>query len=231
MARTAAVLSPYADVVDTMSRWPAHAYLGGYAAAARPRLDALGFLAPSGSAPWHDRVPTGAGLGVRSLADLGLLAEFAGAAAHLRRDRDLRLVAIAAERWRRTVAGTWSYGRPPAPAGWDRALDVTLSDRLATIVDASDPVGIAHAHLEAWAPELASGSEVLRIIRERSPSLLAAATGAAARKGPGAAAALLLRRGLPSAFAPAVAVLVAHDPPPPSTRPAPAAGPAEGTRS
>lgn len=211
MARSAAVLTPFADLVDTMSRLPAHAYLGAHAAAARPRLDALGFLAPSGSSPWHDLVPTAPGLAVRGLTDLGLLAEFAGAAAHLRRDRDLRLVATAAERWRRAVAGSWSYGTRARPAGWDRALDVTLADRLAAIVAASDPVALAHAHLEAWAPELANGAEVLRLIRDRSPSMIAAAAEAAASRGPGAAATVLLRRGLPSAFVPAVAVLVAHE--------------------
>ncbi|HEU4758129.1 MAG TPA: ATP-binding protein [Agromyces sp.] len=209
LARSAAVLTPFTDLVDTMSRLRTHAYLSGYAAGTRPRLDALGFLAPSGSEPWHDRVTTGPALALRSLADLGLLAEFVGAAAYLRRDRDLRLVAAAAERWRRTIAGAWAYGTRARPPGWDRALDVTVADRLAVLLDATDPAALARAHLEAWAPEHAGADEVLRLIRERSPATVAAATRAAEERGAGAAASLLIRRGLPSAFVPAVAMLVA----------------------
>jgi hypothetical protein len=208
LARSAAVLTPFTDLVDTMSRLRTHAYLGGYAAGARPRLDALGFLAPSGSEPWHDRATTGPALALRSLADLGLLAEFVGAAAYLRRDRDLRLVAAAAERWRRTIAGAWAYGTRARPPGWDRALDATVADRLAVLLDAPDPVALARAHLEAWAPEHAGADDVLRLIRERSPATVGGATRAADERGPGAAASVLLRRGLPSAFVPPVAVLV-----------------------
>ena len=99
--------------------------------------------------------------------------------------------------------------------------------------------------LEAWAPEHASAREVLRLIRERSPASVAAAARAAEKRGPWAAASVLLRRGLPAAFVPAVAVLAerAEDaggepsdrPPEPTpsepTRPAPSAGPTEGTPS
>lgn len=245
MARSAAVLTPFADLVETMGRLPAHTYLGGYAAATQQRLEAIGNLAPAGSAPWHDRLASGPSLALQSLTDLGLLAEFAGAAAYLRRDRDLRLVASAAERWRRTIAGAWAYGTAAAPPEWGRALDVTIADRLAALLDDTDPAASAAAQLEAWAPEHASAREVLRLIRERSPASVAAAARAAEKRGPGAAASVLLRRGLPAAFVPAVAVLAerAEDaggepsdrPPEPTpsepTRPAPSAGPTEGTPS
>ena len=109
MARSAAVLTPFADLIDTMSRLPRHDYLGAYAAAVQQGLDDIGTLAPAHMAPWRDRRANRA-LALQAITDLGLLAELAGAAAYLRQDRDLRLVAAAAERWRRTVAGAWAYG-------------------------------------------------------------------------------------------------------------------------
>jgi hypothetical protein len=86
---------------------------------------------------------------------------------------------------------------------------VTVADRLAALLDAADPAALARANLEAWAPEHAGADDVLRLVRERSPATVGAATRAADERGAGAAASVLLRRGLPSAFVPAVAVLVA----------------------
>ena len=102
MARSAAVLTPFADLIDTMSRLPRHDYLREYAAAVQQGLDDIGTLAPANMTPWHDR-RAGRALALQAITDLGLLVELAGAAAYLRQDRDLRLVAAAAERWRRTV--------------------------------------------------------------------------------------------------------------------------------
>lgn len=207
MARSAAVLTPFADLIDTMGRLPGHDYLGEYAAAVRPGLDDIGTLAPAQMTPWHDARANRA-LALQAITDLGLLAEFAGAAAYLRQDRDLRLVAAAAERWRRTVAGAWAYGTTAAPR-WNLALDVTMTDRLAALLSSPEPPRAAAAQLEAWAPEHASAAEVVGLMRERSPKTLADATRTATIHGPDQAASLLLRRGMPSAFVPAVAVLLA----------------------
>ena len=206
MARSAAVLTPFADLIDTMSRLPRHDYLREYAAAVQRGLDDIGTLAPAHMTPWHDR-RAGRALALQAITDLGLLAELAGAAAYLRQDRDLRLVAAAAERWRRTVAGAWAYGTTAAP-GWNLSLDVTMTDRLAALLSSPEPPGAAAAQLEAWAPEHASAAEVVGLMRERSPKTLADATRTATVHGPDQAASLLLRRGMPSAFVPPVAVLL-----------------------
>ena len=229
--RAAAALTPFADLIETMSRLPDHHHLAAYAAAVQHRLNDLGNLAPLLSGPWPDRKASRT-LAVHGLADLGLLAELAGAAAYLQRDPDLRLVAASAERWRRSVAGSWAYG-PPPPAGWNRALDVTMTDRLAALLDSADPAAAAAAQLEAWAPEHPSAAEVLSLIRGRSPKTFGEAARTASVRGAGQAAAFLLRRSLPSAFVPPVAVLLAtqdrRPPPPPPGRITPIAPSARPT--
>ncbi|MGU3494563.1 AAA family ATPase [Xanthobacteraceae bacterium A53D] len=70
---------------------------------------------------------------IAALRDVGLLAEWAGLAAAYAKSEEVRLIAQAAERLRRTAAGLWAYAAPPPPAwrgaeGEDvllrRALDV-----------------------------------------------------------------------------------------------------------
>lgn len=221
MARTSAVATPFAGLVETMSRLPEHDHLGEYAAAIRERLDALGNLAPHASEPWHDHLDRSRSLALHAFTDLGLLAELIGAAAYLRHDHALAQVADAAERWRRTVGGAWSYGvRGDRPRGWaadrqgDATVDVTVRDRIdALLGDQRDPAAVreaAFAELEAWAPEHPTGADVLALVGERSPELIATIVDRHARRAIPAhrAAAVLLRRGLPSAFVPAVAVLL-----------------------
>ncbi|GAA1553059.1 ATP-binding protein [Kribbella sancticallisti] len=208
MARSLAVLTPYADLVGTMSRLPDHQYLHEYAAIVRERLNEQGNLAPLGSQPWRDYVDTTASLALTSLTDLGLLAELVGVAAYVHGDRDLNLVARCAERWRRTIAGSWSYGTAAKPDGWDRAVDVTIADRLAALQAAPDAVERATAQLEAWCPERPREGDVLGLLRKRAPHTIEAATHAASDGSPEDAAAVLLGRYVPSAFVPAVAVLL-----------------------
>lgn len=219
MARTSAVATPFAALVETMSRLPEHDHLGEYAAAIRERLNAIGNLAPRGSASWNDELDRSKSLALHAFTDLGLLAELIGAAAYLRHDHALAQVAEAAERWRRTIAGTWSYGlRADRPAGWkgEGALDVTMRDRIDALLDDAGEGRLAvireaaFTQLEAWAPEHPTGADVLELISDRSPELIAAIVDRHARGGilPHRAAAVLLRRGLPSAFVPAVAVLL-----------------------
>jgi hypothetical protein len=206
-ARSLAVLTPYADLVGTMRQLPAHQYLVDYAAAVRESLNELGNLAPLGSPPWRDYVDTPPTLALQSLTELGLLAELIGAAAYVRGDRDLNLVARCAERWRRTVAGSWSYGTAAKPAGWDGAIDVTIVDRMSVMVVESDAFARATAQLQAWCPEQ---PDVLGLLRKRAPATVEAATRAAADGTVADAAAVLLTRNIPSAFVPGIAVLIGH---------------------
>ncbi len=95
---------------------------------------------------------------------LGLTAEFAGGLTAYHRLPDLPLIAAAAERWRRTVAGVWSYGSTP-PEGWTgqvAGMDdgaVALMDHL--LADAN-PVEQARAALTAWMPD---DGNVARLVR------------------------------------------------------------------
>ena len=208
MARSLAALTPFAELIGTMGSLPGHEYLGEYAATVRERLNDLGNLPPRGCEPLHDYIDTAPSLAVRALTELGLLAELIGAAAYVRRDRDLGLVAQSAERWRRTIAGSWSYGRAPGRPGWDRAVDVTIADRLGALLAEPDAIDRATAELEAWGADLLRGDELVGLLRKRSPAVIRTATKAATDGDPTAATALLLRSNVPSAFVPGVAVLL-----------------------
>ncbi|MET7283628.1 ATP-binding protein [Kribbella sp. NPDC005582] len=205
-ARSFAVLSPFADLVGTMSQLPDHQYLGEWFRSVAEGLDALGFLAPRGSQPWRSYGNPSQAMQV--LTDLGLLAEAVAAAAYLHEDPDLRLVGMAAERWRRTTAGSWSYGSKTKPKTWARAVDVSIADRLAVLQADSAKFGSAKAQLEAWCPGFAA-DDVLGLLERRAPKMLAAATEAARdRHDVEGAAERLLRWSVPSAFVPPVAVLL-----------------------
>ncbi|TDD60688.1 hypothetical protein E1263_10455 [Kribbella antibiotica] len=204
-ARSFAVLSPFADLVSTMSQLPDHQYVGAWMTSVAEGLDVLGFLAPQGSQPWHNY---GTAQALQVLTDLGLLAEAVGAAAYLHEDPDLRLVGMAAERWRRTTAASWSYGSKTKPRNWARAVDVSIVDRLAALQDGPDQYGAAKAQLEAWCPGF-TADDVLGLLERRAPKVFADATQAARdRHDVTGAAEVLLRRYLPSAFVPGVAVLL-----------------------
>ncbi|MGW4929068.1 DNA/RNA non-specific endonuclease [Agromyces sp. NPDC004153] len=208
LARSLAVLSPFSDLVGTMSLLPGHEHLREYATAVQARLDELGNLPPHRSSPWRDYVDSTASHALQSLTDLGLFAELIGAAGYLRRDRDLNLVARSAERWRRSIAGAWSYGTTAAPRGWDRTVDVTMADRIAALEAAADASDRATAQLAAWhltSPDV----DVLDLFRKRSPDAIDTAAQAAEAGDAVAAAAVLLRRNIPSAFVPELAVLLA----------------------
>ncbi len=200
-ARSSAALSPFPDLVGTMSQLPDHEYLSRWLTSVGEGLDVLGFLAPHGSQPWHNY---GKAQALRVVTDLGLLAEAVGAAAFLHEDADLRLVGMAAERWRRTTAGSWSYGSKAKPKRWARAVDVSIADRLAALQAEPDQYGSAKAQLEAWCPGLAA-DDVLGLLQRRAPKVFAAARDRHDVRG---AAEVLLQRYVPSAFVPPVAVLL-----------------------
>ncbi|WP_395244822.1 hypothetical protein ACGGZK_03195 [Agromyces sp. MMS24-K17] len=237
-ARALAALTPYDDVVDTMSRLPEHRALRETAEAAHPRLGSLGFLLPARGARRLRGIPAPT-LELRALTDLGLLAELVGATGWLgpaggrdrdpgsdAAERDLALVAGAAERWRRTVGGRWSYGVPPDGAPEDAApwvfqpLDESIAHRVDAILGTSrrsraDVVDRAVEELSAWHAELAEldPEAVVALLRDRAGAAArraeyAVAAAGSAADGAAAAAAALLDGGVPSAFVPGLAVLL-----------------------
>jgi hypothetical protein len=206
--RAVTALSPYAELLATMTASGSRAGLPALGDSAYDRLDALGLLAPREEGPWHD-VGTAATGGVHALADVGLLAEAVGVAAWLLHDGDLGLVARSAERWRRALAGSWAYPDPSGtrPPGWDRTVDLSVADRVAALWSADNPGASATRELDAWCdPDLGLG-RVLDLLRERAPATVRRVTAAANTE---EAARALLARQVPSAFVPGVVVLLEH---------------------
>jgi hypothetical protein len=206
--RAVTALSPYAELLATMTAGGSRAGLPDLGDSAYGRLDALGLLAPRDEGPWHD-VGTAATGGVHALADVGLLAEAVGVAAWLLRDGDLGLVARSAERWRRALAGSWAYPGPTdaRPAGWTRTVDLSVADRVAALRAADEPAASAARELDAWCdPDLGLG-RVLDLLRERAPATVRRAAAAADTD---EAARVLLARQVPSALVPGVVVLLEH---------------------
>lgn len=212
-ARMLAIDTPYASPVAAMVQ-------AGRRAGADQRREALlrhlttvtpqvvrhGGLQPRNAGRWS-LVGDGGGeaLALESIASLGLFAEWAGAAAFELRDADLRLIAAAAERWRRTMAGRWSYGRPPAGAGneWVRPLDVSMADRLATLEESDDPASQAREQLAAWSVS-GTADDAIAAVERRFRGTIAGLT----QGKRGAIAQGLLRRSVPSAFVPPMAILL-----------------------
>ncbi|MBV8687155.1 MAG: ATP-binding protein [Alphaproteobacteria bacterium] len=104
---TLAVLNPYAAPLAALATAPDK----GWIIEAARRTDArLSRARPAPLAAQPDDPVAG-------ITQLGLFAEWVSELSAARRDPDLELLAASAERWRRTVAGRWSYGGPPS--GWD----------------------------------------------------------------------------------------------------------------
>jgi len=138
-----------------------------------------------------------------------LFAEWAGAAEFELRDRDLRLIAASAERWRRTMAGSWAYERRPRrQLGWSRPVDVSIADRVTKLGESDDPVRESLAQLGAWS-RTGDGEAVRELIDRRFAKTLAGQAG----REPSEIAEGLLRRSLPSAFVPPLAILLSRDQP------------------
>ncbi len=206
-ARLLAVLSPYTDLVTAMTAAGQRPELLAFAESAYRNLDRHGLLAPSGAGPWHDTASSASEAGgLHALADVGLLAEAVGAAGYLLGDADLNLVARSAERWRRTMAGSWSYGSKVRGAqGWEREVDVSVADRLAALTGSEDAVARSRDQLAAWCDETLGFGEPADVVRSRATGSVRKA--ATAEDGESAARALLARY-VPSAFVPALVVLI-----------------------
>ncbi len=213
-ARLLATSTPYGAPAEALRRAEKRTRILDHLSTVDFDLAESGGLPPVGAGGWSIAPAVSPEGSVDNLAALGLLAEWLGAAAFVLRHADLRKIALAAERWRRTVAGDWAYKESPAETeGWDLRPDPTIDDRLRQLLAADDPVATGRKQLLLWAAYRSKhgDDEVVRRIRDRVPAAITAARRAAGRKGgleEGArAAAVRLQQDLPSAFVPAMAVL------------------------
>ncbi len=116
-----------------------------------PRAAALFLPEIKGVGELPERLRSGPPDVVSALTAMGLGGDWPPGCALTHRSTDLRLIAQSAERWRRTIAGLWSYGRA-RPTGWAGAdeTDWISADRLRRLEAAADPVGGALAQLHFW---------------------------------------------------------------------------------
>ncbi len=194
-----AALSPYPIIAANLAVLHDNDGLITSARAADARLSQAGGLfsgTPIGIGPVASNPIAG-------IAGLGLFAEWAGAEAFLRPDPDLKTLAEAAERWRRTVAGHWSYGAPPPGWAGGDSPDIIIRRRVQKLLDFDDPADWALRQLALWADD-GEGAALLARLRKRHAGVL---TAAAALPDAMARAALLLERNLPSAFVPPLTIL------------------------
>ena len=196
-AQMLATLTPYVTFAASLAvqQRPPQALLRD-AGAAQEKLAQAGALigdAPLGASSSNP---------IAGVAELGLFAEWAGVAAFFSSDADLRWIARSAERWRRTVAGDWVYGR--APRGWQPPgpLDRTLARRLSILLDRKDVESAALEQLSLWI----SGDDSLWFWSHLRRRFAVAFKQASLIKDPFQRAARL-RRALPAAFVPAAAIL------------------------
>ena len=144
------------------------------------------------------------------LTNAGLFAEWLQATTFVHPDRDLALIARSAERWRRTIAGDWSYGRRPGQWRDQPVLDETLTLRLRLLMDARAPVEAALQQIDMWGAAL-SCPTLRALLQTRFPAAIREARSAqASGTTPNLITRQLLTRGAPAAIAPALAVLIEH---------------------
>lgn len=212
-ARLLALLTPYGSPAEALRSLEADGRILRHLAGVDFELSEQGGLPPSGAGDWSIAPAVSPEGSIENIAALGLLAEWLGAAAFVLRHPDLRLLAQSAERWRRTTAGQWGYGSPTASERpWWREPDATIADRLAALVDAPDPVDAARRQLALWFGESDNGGvRAQGRIDKRLPGAVRAARAAARTDNATGAAIELLRRGVPSAFVPPLAVLFERD--------------------
>lgn len=198
-----AALSPYPIIAANLAVLRADGKLVEAARGADARLAWAGGLfsgSPIGLGPLATNPIAG-------VAGLGLFAEWAGAQAFLSRDDDLGSIASAAERWRQTIAGNWGYGDPPPGWAASDGPDHVIARRVRKLAAFDDPADWAMRELTLWAPD-GDGAKLLATIRKRLAKPIAAAVIAA---DPIARAGILLASNVPSAFVPALAILIAPE--------------------
>lgn len=182
-----------------------------------PRAAALFLPGLEGADALPERLRAGPPDVIAALTAMGLAGDWPSGYALAHRGADLRLVAQSAERWRRTVAGLWSYGRT-RPAGWTGAgtTDRISADRLRRLEAASDPVGGALAQLNFWdepwgAP--AAGRVAPPVVLRRLEGFASKAARHLGQKvggRPDASLAALLKTGAPGVVAVPLAILMSR---------------------
>jgi endonuclease G len=155
LARALSALSPYGAPIQLLARASRRHRLEEHASAVLKALSGRpGELLQTRGLRWTESASSPLSR-TTVLQDLGLLAEWAGVAARFLRDRDLSRIAAAAERWRRTVAGLWSYPCSP-PAGWFgfrtyRTLDVATWRQVQSLLsETGNAVRDGLTLLELW---------------------------------------------------------------------------------
>ena len=183
-----------------------------------PRAAALFLPSLEGADDLPERLRAGPPDVIAALTAMGLAGDWPSGYALAHRGADLRLVAQSAERWRRTVAGLWSYGRT-RPSGWRGidAADRISAGRLRRLEAARDPVADALAQLQFWleppgAPM--AGRAVPPAALRRLEGFEAKAARHLAKDqavAPEIALAALLKAGAPDVVAVPLAVLMSRD--------------------
>ena len=150
-ARFLAASSPYASVAESL-RSLDRGRVGTHLASVDFDIAEAGGLPPSGAGDWSVSAAVSPDGSIESVASLGLLAEWLGAAAFVLRHPDLHLLAQSAERWRRANGGVWGYplvSRTDEPP-WLRRPDATTADRIQQLLQADHPVASAEDQLRLW---------------------------------------------------------------------------------
>lgn len=202
-------LNPYGAPLHAMVSGAPEGRIAAFLEGLRPWLpEAAALFTPDlrGTETLPDRLRAGPPDVVAALTAMGLCADWSSAHVIGRSLADLRLIATSAERWRRTVAGMWSYGAG-CPEGWtgQPSEDRMSAARLDRLVIAPDPVAAARRQLAFWqgASDRAAGRFARWVAAAR-------ARGDARIGRPGEALTALLGVGAPGVVAVPLAVLTAH---------------------
>ena len=194
--------SPYVVFVANLATQSGYGWLNDVAAqSARTQAEVgalfvpplAGHLSPVSASPFAD------------ICQIGLFAEWADATGFLEGDPNLRMIGRAAERWRRTVAGNWKYGRPPR--GWlQKPLDAVIEAR--TEAARLAPNDHALCRIDLWTRRDGTPADFTKLEGRIQGSLRRAAAQAESLD----RARELLGRGVPSAFVPALVARLASHP-------------------
>ncbi|OAN70688.1 hypothetical protein A8B78_04340 [Jannaschia sp. EhC01] len=160
LARALMSLNPYAAPIQAHVRSAMDGHGGvvlSFLDGLRPHLaEAAKRFVPDvlGMADLDDRLTSTPADAAQALAVMGLTAEWSDGFTFYRPVSDLPTIANAAERWRRTVNGLWSYGRR-RPQGWigvgEAGADWASSAHVARLMETDNPAMGAERLLRFWA--------------------------------------------------------------------------------
>ncbi|SOF00958.1 AAA ATPase domain-containing protein [Burkholderia sp. OK233] len=201
-----ATLTPYSVFANNLSVRQEHARLRDTAMSFAGVIAAAGALLGSDVPP----LPTpDTSDPIGWISDAGLFAEWAQAVAFDHSNADLRLIGRSADRWRRTMAGDWSIGIRRDEWRSRPVLDDTLEARVADLMRSGPSLFRARNQLGVWEQALVTRQLEPRLVRRwLTGSLVYRNLRPYTLHTPEAFARTLLARGCPSAFAPALSVLM-----------------------